>query len=76
MNILSQGGKRLINYDNVVSLETSACNIIAIFHDGSCKTLAAFYTEKECENTFNKLCDNIIHCKENGTIDLRDLWDD
>lgn len=38
-------------------------------------TLATFYTEQECNNTFKRLCHLIANGRENDVIDMGDLWD-
>ena len=80
MNILSQNGKTLINYSNIVSINMESSeniwHIKAIYNGGSYIILAAFYTEDECKNAFDRLCNRIIKSRENDTIDLGDLWGD
>lgn len=80
MNILSQDGKTLINYNNIVSINIEplerAWHIKATYNGGSCIILATFYDKDECKNTFDKLCDKIKISRENDTIDLEDLWGD
>lgn len=87
MNILSEDGKTLVNYNNIISIDMQETyrqyaatdtiwQIIATYCGGSHKTLATFYTEQECKNTFDKLCNKIKMSRESGTIDLGDLWGD
>lgn len=80
MNILSQDGKTLINYNNIVSINIEplerAWHIKATYNGGSYIILATFYDKDECKNTFDKLCNKIKKSRENDTIDLEDLWDD
>ena len=80
MNILSQDGKTLINYNNIVSINMKPServwHIKAAYNGGSYIILATFYAEDECKNTFDKLCDKIKMSRESDTIDLGDLWDD
>ena len=38
-------------------------------------TLATFYTEQECNNTFKRLCYLIANGRENDVIAMGDLWD-
>lgn len=80
MNILSPNGKALINYNNIVSINMESTeniqHIKAIYNGGSYIILAAFYTEDECKNAFDRLCNRIIKSRKNDTIDLDDLWED
>lgn len=80
MNILSHNGKALINYNNIVSINMKSTenrwDIKVTCNGGSYITLAAFYTEDECKNVFDKLCNKIKMSRENDTIDLGDLWGD
>lgn len=80
MNILSQNGKELINYNNIISINMESTeniwNIKATYDGGSYIILAAFYTEDECKNAFDKLCNKINMSRESDTIDLGDLWGD
>lgn len=80
MNILSQDGKTLINYNNIVSINIEPServwHIKITYNGGSYIILAAFYTEDECKNTFDKLCNKIKMSRESDTIDLGDLWGD
>ena len=87
MTILSEDCKTLVNYNNIISIDMQETyrqyaatdtiwQIIATYCGGSHKTLAAFNTEQECKNTFDKLCNKIKMSRESDTIDLGDLWDD
>ena len=80
MNILSQNGKALINYNNIVSINMESTDNIwrikTTYNSGSYIILAVFYTEDECKNTFDKLCNKIKISRESDTIDFGDLWDD
>lgn len=38
-------------------------------------TLATFYTEQECNNTFKRLCYLIANSRKNDVIEMGDLWD-
>ena len=73
MNILSQNGKTLINYSNIVSINMESSeniwHIKAICNGGTYIILVAFYTEGECKNAFDRLCNRIIKSRENDTID-------
>ena len=80
MNILSQNGKALINYNNIVSINMESTDNIwrikTTYNSGSYIILAVFYTEDECKNTFDKLCNKIKISRESDTIDFGDLWGD
>lgn len=80
MNILSQNGKALINYNNIVSINMESTDNIwrikTTYNSGSYIILAVFYTEDECKNTFDKLCNKIKISRESDTIDFEDLWGD
>ena len=80
MNILLEDRKTLINYNNIVSINMESSeniwHIKATYNGGSYIILAAFYTEDECKNTFDRLCNRIIKSRENETIDLDNLWED
>lgn len=80
MNILTNNGKKLINYNNVECLmmyeaDNGMWRIQAICTSGAYDFLTQPSTEQECQNTFDKLCDKISHCKEYDSIDMGDLWD-
>ena len=77
MNILSQNGKALINYNNIISINMESTeniwNIKVTYNGGLYIILAAFYTEDECKNTFDKLCNKIKMSRESDTIDLGEV---
>lgn len=80
MNILTNYGMTLINYNNVTSLkmyqtDNGLWRIKATYSDGSYETITNPCDEQECQNAFNRLCDKITSCREHDTIDLEDLWD-
>ena len=80
MNILTNYGRTLINYNNVINLRMNATDkglyrIEVMYANGSYDTITNPDTEQECQNTFDRLCDKIATCREHDIIDLGDLWD-
>lgn len=80
MNLLTSNGKKLINYNNVTHLrmcqtDNGMWKIEAACMSGIYDIIGPFYDERECQNTFDRLCDKIANCREYDIIDLGDLWD-
>lgn len=79
MNILSQNGDTLVNYDNAASLYIQKVCLQydtyweirvmypAVSTDVLCDALAKFYTEEKCIKVFNEL----INCICNGITFVR-----
>lgn len=79
MNILTSDGKKLINYNNVGNLSMHQTDnnrwvIQVMYSNGSYTYITQPGSKEECQNEFDRLCDEIARCREYDTIDMGDLW--
>ena len=88
MFILSNNGKKIINFDNVASVYMKnefmrhsnsptwweiRVMYPAVGSDILYDKLGEFETEEECKDTFDKLCSRIANGKEKEVINMKDL---
>ena len=85
MFILSKNEKIFVNFNNVASIYIQEAYrpdrqweiramYAAISEDVLYDTLDIYYTEQECKNAFQRLCDCIANSREHEIINIQDLW--